>query len=101
MSGFEEKLSELLNDPGELERFADFARSVMGGAEGVPGIDASVLKQLGGAAGDGGSRNVRLLEAMRPYLSERRRGKMERAMRIARLASIASAAAELGGDGDV
>ena len=41
-----------------------------------------------------------LLEAMRPYLSEKRRVKMDRAVRIARLASIASVAlGEFGKEG--
>ncbi len=41
-----------------------------------------------------------LLEAMRPYLSEKRRSKMDKAMKIARLAQIARLAmGEMGGDG--
>ena len=46
-----------------------------------------------------------LLEAMKPFLSERRREKMDKAIKLARLASLAGiAASELGlgeGDGDV
>ena len=37
---------------------------------------------------------------MRPYLSEKRRSKMDKAMKIAKLASIASIAAQFGGDDD-
>ncbi len=107
MSDFEDKLNKLLNDPKEMERFAGFARSLMSGAESgaaepsaAPDIDPSLLKSLGGAlSGKGGGRDAKLLEAMRPYLSEKRRGKMDRAMKLARLAGIAELAAGLG-DGD-
>ena len=106
MSDFEDKLNKLLNDPEEMERFAGFAKSLMSGAEGqqppAPDIDPSMLKNLGGMlSGKGGGRDTKLLEAMRPYMSEKRRGKMDRAMKIARLAGIAELAAEnLGGDDD-
>ena len=63
----------------------------------------SMLKKISGMlSGKGGAgRDAKLLEAMRPFLSEKRRGKMDRAMKIARLAGIAELAAEkLGGDDD-
>ncbi len=103
MSDFEDKLNKLLNDPDEMERFAGFARSLMSGQEQspAPDIDPSLLKSLGGMLSGSarGGRDAKLLEAMRPYLSEKRRGKMDRAMKLARLAGIAELAAGLG-DGD-
>ena len=71
--------------------------------EPAPDIDPSMLKKISGMlSGKGGAgRDAKLLEAMRPFLSEKRRGKMDRAMKIARLAGIAELAAEkLGGDDD-
>ncbi len=108
MSDFEDKLNKLLNDPEEMERFAGFAKSLMSGSEveqpePAPDIDPSMLKKISGMlSGKGGTgRDAKLLEAMRPFLSEKRRGKMDRAMKIARLAGIAELAAEkLGGDDD-
>ena len=110
MSDFEDKLNKLLNDPKEMERFAGFAKSLMSGAESpkreqsaVPDIDPSILKNLSGILSGKGSdsRDAKLLEALRPFLSERRRGKMDKAMKIARLADIAElAAGQLGGDDD-
>ena len=89
-------------------RFAGFAKSLMSGSadeqpEPAPDIDPSMLKKISGMlSGKGGTgRDAKLLEAMRPFLSEKRRGKMDRAMKIARLAGIAELAAEkLGGDDD-
>ena len=108
MSDFEDKLNQLLNDPKEMERFAGFAKSLMGCGEPgpeekrAPDFDPGLLKKISGLM-DGGrnSKDTKLLEAMRPYLSEKRRSKMDRAMKIARLAGLAElAAGEFGGDDD-
>ena len=107
MGDFEDKLNQLLNDPKEMERFAGFAKSLMGGdepatEEKAPDFDPGLLKKISGLMSGGrGSKDTKLLEAMRPYLSEKRRSKMDRAMKIARLAGLAElAAGELGGDDD-
>ena len=110
VSDFEDKLNKLLNDPKEMERFAGFAKSLMSG-EGSPkpeqstalDIHPSILKNFSGMlSGNGsGGRDAKRLEGMRPFLSEKRRGKMDKAMKIARLAGIAElAAGQLGGDDD-
>ena len=108
MSDFEDKLNKLLNDPKEMERFAGFAKSLMGGGEpeedkSAPAIDPGLMQKISGlmCGGSRSSKDTKLLEAMRPYLSEKRRSKMDRAMKIARLAGLAElAAGELGGDDD-
>ena len=108
MGDFEDKLNQLLNDPKEMERFAGFAKSLMGGdepatEEKAPDFDPGLLKKISGLMGSRGrnGKDTKLLEAMRPYLSEKRRSKMDRAMNIARLAGLAElAAGELGGDDD-
>ena len=110
MNEFEDKLNSLLSDPKQMESFASFAKSIMGGEAPMatgssPDIDPALMKKVGSllSRGDNISNNdKRLLEAMKPYLSEKRRSKMDRAMKIARLASIAElAASEFGGDNDV
>ncbi len=106
VSEFEDKLNELLNNPSQMERFASMARSLMGGDAPLPSmpdmdIDAGMLRKISSlmsGAEAKSSNDKKLLEAMRPYLSEKRRSKMDRAMKIARLASIAE---QLGGDEDV
>lgn len=78
-----EKLDALLNDPKQFGKIAQLASSILGG-------------------GGHDSANRHLLEAMKPYLAEKRRRKIDRAMKLARLASLAELAAEdLEGDDHV
>ena len=110
MSELEDGLNQVLSDPKQMERIANLAKSLMGGGEQGSSadnsdFDAGMLQKISGlmrgdAANDG--KDKRLLEAMRPYLSEKRRGKMDRAMKLAKMARLASlAATEFGGDEDV
>ncbi len=110
MNEFEDKLNSLLNDPKQMESFASFAKSIMGGempnaVSAEADIDPALMKKISGLLSRGDNlsgKDKRLLEAMKPYLSEKRRSKMDRAIKIARLASIAQlAASEFGGDEDV
>lgn len=58
-----------------------------------PDIDLSMIQKLSGLAGQSNIDNNQrtLLKALTPYLSRERIGKLERAMRAARMANIASA----------
>ena len=108
MEDFEARLGSLLNDPAQMERIAGIARSIMGGEaprpteEPEPGLpDPAMLARIGSLVSRGSARSSRdkkLLEAMKPFLSEKRRGKMDKAMKLAELAGIAELAmTELGG----
>ena len=108
MGELEERINSVLNDPKQMEQILGMARSLMGGggeAQSKDGGGLSSLLQglgsepepglaerLGGLLREsGGERDRRaLLEAMKPWLSERRRGKLERALRLAKLARLAS-----------
>lgn len=135
MSELEDRLNSILNDPAQMDKITNLAKTLMGGEGSQPqrgpesGDQEDGLGGLAGLArsfmgdGDGGgldpaalgkiSRLIRessgqdnekkaLLEAMKPYLSEKRRTKMDKALKIARLARIARLAmGEMGEDGDV
>lgn len=112
MDELEEKINAVLNNPAELEKLSKIAASVMGGGEpGTPAAapeaqepDAGLLRGMVEQLRGGGksSESRRLLEAMKPFLTEKRRRKVDRAMRLARLASLAELAADkIGGDEDV
>lgn len=107
MSELEDSINQVLNDPKQMERIADIAKSLMGGgnADNAPDFDPKMLQRLSGIMNSGeinDSKDKKLLDAIRPYLSEKRRGKMDRALKLAKMARLASlAATEFGGDGDV
>ena len=109
MSELEDKLNSILSDPKQMEQIAGLARSLMGGAgepptgpaPGKTAVDPGLLRRITQAMRGGETgREQALLTAMRPYLSEKRRGKMDRALQIARLARIARFAMGEGGGDD-
>ena len=66
-----------------------------------PGLISRISKLLS-RSGSGDGERTALLNAMKPYLSEKRRSKMDKAMKLAKFAEIAELAAdEFGGDDDV
>jgi len=102
----EERLRSVLSDPGELGRLAAMAKQLMGGESGAPespppppadsagGLGAAV-KLMSRLSGRG---KAPLLDAVGPYLDEERRGRLERALRLASAAKAAlPALRELGG----
>lgn len=113
MSDFEDMINSVLGDPAQMEKIAGIAKSLMGaegadasascssaGAGSLPpsggfGLDSAMLGRLSSlmnSAPQNGNDKKALLEAMKPYLSEKRRQKMDKALRIARLAKIAGIA---------
>lgn len=107
MAGLEEMINSVLSDPEQMNMISSLAQSLMGG-ESAPepkqdmGIDPKLfsrVQQLMGGADKGGAKSEALLRAMQPYLSEKRRVKMDKALKLARLAKLAGFAMdELGGE---
>ena len=116
MSDFEDRLNSILNDPVQMDKITSMAKSLMGGTEtpqepskkemkketGVfESFDPAMLGRLTKVVG-GMNRNDdkrALLEAMKPYLSQGRREKLERAMKLAKMIHMAEIAfGALGGD---
>ena len=103
MSELEDRLNSILSDPKQMEQIAGLARSLMGdGAKSNPAPepepDTALLGRIASLMQSGGDgREQALLKAMEPYLSEKRRGKLDNALRLAKLARIARLAMETGG----
>ena len=103
MNELEQQLNSILSDPKQMEQIAGLARSLMGdGAKNDPapesGPDTALLERIASLMQSGGDgREQALLKAMEPYLSEKRRGKLNNALRLAKLARIARLAMETGG----
>jgi hypothetical protein len=118
MSEFEDKLNKILSSPEDLQKLAGLARAISGGGDAADGGDAettapSDAPDLGGLAGalsgldpkmlglagrlmreysSGGNDKAELIRALRPYLREDRREKIDKAAEIAKLARLARVA---------
>jgi len=100
MSEMEEKLNSILSNPDMMNQIMSMAQS-MGATqspspptktENFPGIDINMLQKLSGIAQNSNvdKNQQTLLHALTPYLSGDRIGRLERAMRAAKMAKLAS-----------
>ena len=103
MDEMESKLNAVLNNPDMMAQIMSMAQALGGGAPSPPppqpvmpdipeGLDIGMITKLAGMAN---SANVdkdqrALLIALRPYLTNDRIGKLERAMRATKLAGLAT-----------
>ena len=110
MNEMEEKLGAILNNPQLMQTIFSMAQNLGQEASGgpdpapepaadLPEIDFSLLRKFSGLAGQSSidSQQQALLQALSPYLSNGRISKLERAMRAARIARMASAFVSSGG----
>ena len=91
MGELEDRLNSILSDPEQMRRISSLAQSLMG----LSGALGSLLTppQQGGD-------KAALLEALKPWLSEKRRQKLSRAMRLAKMARLARFAIGEAGNGE-
>lgn len=106
MDELESRISSVLGDPEQMEKITRLAQSFMtGSGNGASPTntdtgampDAEMLSRIAQLMNQGGDREKgerAMLEAIAPYLSDKRRGKMEKALRIAKLVRIARLAME-------
>ena len=99
-SPLEEKLGAILSNPDMMQKIQALAQS-LGQSESspeqkessnVPGIDLGMLQKLSGLAGQTGidSDQQALLHALSPYIGNVKMTKLEKAMRAAKMARLAS-----------
>lgn len=103
MEDMEKKLGAVLGNPKMMEQIMQLAQNL--GADNSattpkensessqPAVDPGLLQKLSGLAGSSriDPKEQQLLKALRPYISSQRLNKLERAMRAAKMASIATA----------
>lgn len=94
MDELQENLSRLLEDPAELERLGRMASELLGGGEAASDAAAApdLKSVLSGLQNAEHSNTQKLLQAMQPFLAPKRQQKLRRALRVARLASVAGQA---------
>lgn len=121
MSDLQDALNGILSSPQDMERLMGLAKELsgslgldIGGEDDLPkkretsaplelgGLDPKMLGMMSRIMEEfssGRDEKLALLNSLKPYLKDRRRGELERAVKIARLARIArSAFSEFGGD---
>jgi hypothetical protein len=100
MSELEDKLNSLLSNPQLMQQIMAMAQNIntptqqetSASQEFTPEIDMNIVKQLSGIAQKGNidKNQQTLLKALSPYLSPGRIGKLEKAMRAAKMAQFAT-----------
>ena len=104
MEGMEEKLNAILGNPQMMQQIMSMAQAMGQQQEeskpepppqtGTPGLDMAMIQKLSGIARQSSidKNQQNLLRALGPYLSRERIAKLEKAMRAAKIAGIASTA---------
>ncbi len=104
MDDMENKLGAILNDPEMMQKIMALAQDLGQSApqqeaprqepafSPMPDVDFTTIQKLAGLAGSSriDKNQQELLQALRPYLSHQRINKLERAMRAAKMAGIAT-----------
>lgn len=100
MSELEDKLNSLLSNPQLMQQIMTMAQSIppqpsvpeQPSGERLPELDLNLIRQISGMAQQGtiDSNQQSLLKALGPYLSPGRIGKLEKAMRAAKMAQFAT-----------
>ena len=105
MDDLESKLGEILSNPQMMQQIMGLAQSLGQPSEksgmNVPSAipDLSVMQAISGVLSQSNmdAQQQNLLRALSPYLNQERIQKLEKAMRAAKLAKMASAFLENGG----
>jgi len=103
MDGMEEKLNAILGNPQMMQQIMSMAQAMGQQEEPKPepppqnnggGLDLAMIQKLSGIARQSSidKNQQNLLRALGPYLSRERITKLEKAMRAAKIAGIASTA---------
>lgn len=99
-NNLEDKLSAILSDPDMMQKIQAMAQSLGQSSppepqketSSMPGIDPGMLQKISGLAGQTGidKNQQALLCALSPYISQGKVTKLEKAMRAAKMARLAS-----------
>ena len=99
MDELEEKLGAVLNNPQMMQQIMSMAQALGGESpkgeakqEAFPEVDLAMVQTLSGLARQSGiePREQALLHALQAYLTADRVGRLERAMRAAKMAKFAT-----------
>ena len=106
MDELQEQLNGILNDPAAMQKILSMAQALGGDSSqnkqerpAVADIDLGMVQKLSGLASQSSidKREQALLRALGAYLSKDRIGRLEKAMRAAKMAKLASSTLGQGG----
>ena len=109
MDDMESKLGASMNDPDMMQKIMSMAQALSAEAPSgkanpaadppLPGLDLGMVQKLSSLASQGSidKREQALLRALGAYLSKDRIGRLEKAMRAAKMAKLASSGLSRGG----
>jgi hypothetical protein len=109
MDELQEQLNGILNDPVAMQKILSMAQALGGdpsqnkqehsSASQMPDFDLGMVQKLSGLASQSSidKREQALLRALGAYLSKDRIGRLEKAMRAAKMAKLASSTLGQGG----
>ena len=105
MNEIEDMLSKILSSPEEMEKLGKMASELFGGEaqneKGKPMPSVSdISSMLNSLMGSKGGDKAALVKALSPYLKPERQRKLEKALKISRLAGVAEIAMQSFGDGN-
>ena len=104
MDNLEERLNSILSDPEGLSELSELAKGILGnsgerssaekndsGDDGGFGIDLATVTRLGGMLGNlrNDSEDSRLLLALKPYLKDKRKEKVDETVKLMKLMKLA------------
>lgn len=88
LTDINEKLNQILNDPGSMQQIMELAASLGGSPEQLP-VMPDTIRNVLQQANRTDPRQEALIRALLPYLRPGRQERLERAMQIARLSHLA------------
>lgn len=109
MDEMQNQLNSILNDPAAMQKIMSMAQALSGeqpqckqerpAPSPMPDIDLGMVQRLSGLAKQSSidNREQALLRALGAYLSKDRIGRLEKAMRAAKMAKLASSSLVQGG----
>lgn len=106
MEQMEDKLGAILNNPQLMQQIMTMAQSLgqtsqesSGQSSNLPDFDPAMIQKIAGFAGQSriDPNQQALLSALHPYVSNRKVQKLEKAMRAAKMARMASGLLGQGG----
>ena len=87
MDNLTQRLEQVLNDPGSMNRLTELASALGLPTEQQPSTEA--LQQMLHSVGQPDSRQQALIHALLPYLKPGRQERLERAMQVGHMAKLA------------